>query len=619
MRDARGYWIDKANIRQVTRRRFIGGAAIAGVGATGLTLVGCGNDDDNGNGPAPTPTAAPGETPAPTATPTPADAAKQGGILRTVFLGNGHADANDVHRNFADPVSWLSNFVYNKLVRYENPDAGIIEGDLAEAFETPDAQTYTFKIRPDVFWQDTALTNGRQFTAEDIVWHFERQASNKLSDGSEVTFRHASFYGQIEHIDMPDEFTVVATLERPNGTFLDELSSYRRTVPNRETTEAFEADWTRITEEAMPATGAYTLKQWRSDEDMKLERNPGYFKADEVLLDGWIYPRGLFEDPSAHRIAFEQKQVDSFSSPDPSLTMAIIEANRQHMYEVLTGVANPVFMHLNMNQQFQDVRLVRAVNAAFDRRRMIEAFHLGLGQVSGIVTWIQEGYALPPTELIEQEGYRVSRDEDIQLARELWAAAEGPSLGEVNITYEASWAGVWPDTSQVLAAMLNDALGVSQFVSRRSTYDEDIIPNLGNGTFPNWVAWTSQVSGPDPRQELFNTFHSQGAGNFQGINNPDLDRLLEDALLTADYEVAVDLVRQAQRIIHANGQFGNCMLYNYISRSAGWNYLYGNNKVPPQGTEPGEGWNITAAHLAPERAWIDPDDPSFSGRPAVSL
>jgi len=104
-----------------------------------------------------------------------------------------------------------------------------------------------------------------------------------------------------------------------------------------------------------------------------------------------------------------------------------------------------------------------------------------------------------------------------------------------------------------------------------------------------------------------------------GSFDPDLDPLLDAALLTADYDEGVDLTRQAQRILLDNGQYGNVVLYNYISRSARWNYFQGSAKVEPMDGTPGEGYNIFAGHLAPGRWWLNQDDPSFADRPDVSL
>ena len=620
----RNYWTRTAHL---SRRRLLRGAAGGSIGLAGWALIGCDGDDGEatatataGGGDGGTATATATEAGG-TATETPAAGSMEpldGGAARGVFLGGNVFDSVDVHRAFGDPTSWLSNYVLNKVVRYDNPDTGEIGGDLAETWEVPDAATYTFNVRQDVFWQDTPITGGRQLTAEDIKWHWERQAAGLLADGTESPFRHQTFYQSITSIEVPDDFTIVATLNEPNGTFLGRLSAYFSTVPNREAAEMFEADHRTLSEESMPATGAYTLKQWRSDEEIIFVKNPQNFRQGEPHLDGWIYPL-LFEDPNARRVAFEQKQIDAFSSPDPSLTKAIIDANPDDMWETLTGVANTVYMHLNMNQQFGDVRLVQALNAAFDRRAMIQTFHQGLGQVSGPVTWLQEGYALTPDELVTLAGYQTDRDVDIKTARDLWAAAGGDALGDVDIQIPDTWLGPWPDTSQVIPQMLNEALGVTQFQSTRTTYNDDIIPNLANGQFPNWFAWTSQVASPDPRAELRQTFHSTSTANFQHVANPDLDALLDQALVSVDYEEGVELIRDAQRIILENGQYGNVVLYNYINRGAGWNYYHSNEKVAPMAGEPGQGYNIFAGHLAPANVWLDPNDPSYQGRASVTL
>ena len=47
MRHTDNYWVKKLQDGGVTRRRFVGGAALAGVGVAGLGLVGCGDDNSS--------------------------------------------------------------------------------------------------------------------------------------------------------------------------------------------------------------------------------------------------------------------------------------------------------------------------------------------------------------------------------------------------------------------------------------------------------------------------------------------------------------------------------------------------------------------------------------------
>jgi len=593
---------------RLSRRRLVGGAAAAGVGAAALGLVGCGDDDDGGKT---SPTTAPAGTAAPGATTAAGPQPVDGGIWRGT-LGATQFDKVDIHRASRDEVGWLSNSVLSKIVRFSNADTGDLEGDLAEKWETPDSQTYTFNMRKGVKWQDTPLTKGRAVTSADIKWHIERQQAGKLLDGTSPLFRFTSSYAGIK-VETPDEYTVKLTLPKPSAPFLMRLAADNASVPNREATEKFEPTAETLTEEAMPATGFYTLKQWRGGKDIILQKNPNYWDKGLPHFDGGIYVVGLFQDPNANRLAFEQKQVEAWGAPDPSVTKSVIDANKDRMYEVNTGVTNTVLMHLNVNKQFKDNRLVRAVNMAVDRRAIIQSLHQGLGQVSGFVPWLQEGFAIKPDDLIKLPGYRVDRATEIKEAKELWAAGGGPALGEVDIKIEASWAAIWPDTYQLIAKMFNDVFGGSQFKSTKCTYNDDIIPNLKKGEYPNWMAWTNAVNSPDPRLVNFSHFHSTGAENYSHANDPALDKLLADALVVADLAKARDLTLQAQKIIHDNGMFGELVLYNYISRTARWNYSHIPLKTQPAPGKPAAGyWNTPNQSMTVKQSWFDPKDPSYA-------
>jgi peptide/nickel transport system substrate-binding protein len=591
----------------IGRRRFVG-AGVALTGAAAFAAA-CRGEEKK----ATQATTAPGQ-----GTQVAAAQPQRGGVMRVIIPNV--FDSVDVHRAFGDPTSWLSNYILNKIVRYKNPDTGEIEPDLAQSYEVPDAANYVFKLRQDVKWQSNSIANGRQFTAEDVKWHFERQAIGKTKDGMDVSMRFGAFYKTITKIETPDRFTVRVTLDSPNGSFLDRLAAYFSTVPNREATEKFENDHRTLTEEAMPATGPFLLGKWRSGQEIVMKRNPDHFRKEEPLLDGWIAPL-LFEDPNAYRAAFEQKQVDSFSSPDPSVTKAIIDSNRATMTEVLTGVGNTVALIINTNKPpfSKDPRLARAMNMAFDRRAAIQTFHQGLGQVSGPVTWIQEAFAIPRDELIKLEGYRTDRELEKREARQLWQAAGGPGLGEIDITIPRTWLANWPDTTQIIPKMFNDNLGVTQFKSTPSDYNENIIPNLFNGQFPSWFGWVSQVNSPDPRADFRNNFHSKGSVNINKINNPELDKLIDEAVATADRQKAIDLLLKAQKILFDNGMYGLITLYNYISRSAIWNYLRSATLKEQGGPgKPATGYAIFSGYLV-GKTWIDTKDASYQGRPPATV
>lgn len=601
------------------RRRFVGGG-LALTGAAAFAAA-CGGDDKKSTTQATTAPGASGTQAASQGTAAPTAAAEaqpvKGGVLRAqipnVF------DSTDVHRALGDPTLWTSNYLYNKLVMYKNPDTGELEPDLTEKYEAPSGSEYVFNLRKNVKWQPPI---SREFTSEDVRWHIERQANGKLKDGSEGTFNRSAFYKTISKIETPDKYTVRLTLGAPNGVFLDTLAGYVSTIPNRETTEKFEATHRTLTEEALVGTGPFIAQQFRAGQEVKLKKNPEYFKPGEPNLDGWLAPL-IFEDPVAYRAAFLQKQVESWASPDPSQTKAVIDQNKAAMTEILTGTGNTVFMSLNRNQQFKDIRLIKAMNLAFDRALAIQTFHQGLGQNSGVVTWLQEGFAIPPADLEKIPGYGKDREAAKKEARQLWEAGGGAALGEIDIKIPDTWLANWPDTPQFTIRMFNEALGVTQFKSTKTSYNEEIIPNLGNGKFPNWWAWTSQVNSPDPRVTLRNVYHTKGSTNFNKIGSmpgdPNFDAALDDALATVDLKQAVTKVRAIQNQIMENAQFGQIVLYNYIGRSAIWNYWHPNLKVPATGGRPAQGFNLFSGSLLSKLGYLDPKDPSYQGRPPASL
>ncbi|MDO8532006.1 MAG: ABC transporter substrate-binding protein, partial [Dehalococcoidia bacterium] len=126
--------------------------------------------------PAPAPQV-PRAAPAPTvaAVQPPAGAPKYGGTLTRV--AENFPDSLDTDHWRGAP--WWAPVVtpaYNGLLTLDG-DLEIV-ADLAESWEAPDAQTYIFKLRRGVKWHNMEPVNGREFTAQDVLWNFKRKSSD---------------------------------------------------------------------------------------------------------------------------------------------------------------------------------------------------------------------------------------------------------------------------------------------------------------------------------------------------------------------------------------------------------------------------------------------------------
>ena len=115
------------------------------------------------------------------------------------------------------------SFTHSRLVKHKAGPAAIpgtfaIEGDLAESWSQPDETTYVFKLRRGVRWQPKPPVNGRELTAEDVVYSVERFRTVKGN-------ANASMLKPLDRVEAIDRHTVRFTLKEPFAWFLDMLAN----------------------------------------------------------------------------------------------------------------------------------------------------------------------------------------------------------------------------------------------------------------------------------------------------------------------------------------------------------------------------------------------------------
>jgi peptide/nickel transport system substrate-binding protein len=54
-------------------------------------------------------------------------------------------------------------------------DVTLLSGELAETWEFPDSETIIFNLHKGIYYQDRAPANGRELTADDVVWNIRMQ------------------------------------------------------------------------------------------------------------------------------------------------------------------------------------------------------------------------------------------------------------------------------------------------------------------------------------------------------------------------------------------------------------------------------------------------------------
>ncbi len=102
-----------------------------------------------------------------------------------------------------------------------------IEGDLAESWKQPSETTYVFKLRRGVRWHNKPPVNGRELTADDVVYTYERFLTVKGNANRDML-------ESVDKVEAVDKYTVRFTLKEPFAWFLDVLASMATCIVARE-------------------------------------------------------------------------------------------------------------------------------------------------------------------------------------------------------------------------------------------------------------------------------------------------------------------------------------------------------------------------------------------------
>ena len=600
------YWTRKLARQGVSRRRVLGGAALAGVGSASLALVGCGDDDDDK--PSATNTTAPGQTAQPGATPTPDPNAMQiGGTFRGVSANNTW-DTFDVDRSRFSPVAWLFGYTNLGVMQWKSFTDGELEGGIAESHELVDDTTMVFKIRPDVYWHNKPPVSGRQATANDVVKYIERNVKGQTLDGVEdPNFYRKAAWQTVDKVEEVDSSTVRVSFKRPDPFFLTLLAGSYSKVQAPEAVEAFESQYANMRAELIIGTGAFVLNEWAAEGRSSWTRHEKFHT--QVNFDGiqW-FP--LFTDQSAQQAAFEQKQIDGFG---PSQTAVLEELLRRfdgQIYERRAFGGNPMAgTYYGGAAPLGNPNLIGALFPANDRPKLIQTSLQGRGALAGNVPPSQSAFALPEGELIQLPGYKENRDAEIAEAKQMWEAGGGPALGEVIIDIADIWEGAYSGISSLITTNLRNILG-NTFTAKTEPYSTITTKitqqQYGNGTNNFWYGWITEVSDPEPTVLNYLQYNSaQPQWQQYGVKMDKVDTLTDQAMTEFDIAKRQEISKEVMRecILHN----GAGVHYNMVTvgSTLRWNYLHVKETT-----------SFVTNHQYGQYCWFDQKDPTWQGRPA---
>lgn len=506
------YWT-RAN-RRLGRRTFVGGA---GAAAAAFALGSCGGDDDSGGDNSGTPAGDQTQTGQATKAP------KKGGTLR---IGSAAYPSTFEHQAYAGLTG--DGRVYNQLLKLETGQK--LAGDLAEKWETPEANVFIFQLRKGVKFQNLAPVNGRELTAEDVVYTVERARKPE--------FLTRQLWTNLDTITATDAYTVKATFKQPFAPALFHFATSVMGVISREVVEKFgdlKDPKSRI------GTGPFMLTDARRDEALIYKRNPNYFESGLPYLDGIEIT--IIPDRLSRTVALRSGQVDVIGRNAGLSDVA--EPNRGTSdIEVGISIAENVtgFGFQHPFKPLSDLRVRQAIGFAVDRKEWVRAAGGSDdgGKVIGFVHPFEDPYMLSASETASLQ--RV----DLTEAKKLMdAAGYGSGFDLAVMSSSADTAG--QDALAVIQQQLAKiGIKVKPDPNDFATY----VKRLGTKQFDAYFnGWPSSL---DPGQNFHGNLTTTSPQNYWNANVPELDALDAKQIKETDAAVRAGLIRDMERWNYKN-------------------------------------------------------------------
>jgi len=464
---------------------------------------------------------------------------KRGGTLTLRMWDPPHFDHILAH---AYKTHVVISFTHSRLLRHRagpnvKPGSLQIEGDLAESWQQTSDTTYVFKLRKGVRFHAKPPVNGRELTADDVRYTFERILNEKGS-------ANVSMYRSIAKIEPLDRYTVRFTLKEPFAWFLDMIANpMSGAIIARECVETF-GDLRKP--ESVIGTGPYTLEAYRPNVSLTLVRNPHYFvptlpyiERVEMLIE---------EDNASRTAAFLAGKYDlGWEFPgtiNRSDWVQIGETAKRRRpglrtLEFHSNVVNDLAMRVDQ-KPFADPRVRQAISMAIDRQGLIDATLEGVGVSNGPLPAALTDWALPIDQL--GEGARCYKYDPAE-ARRLLAAAGYASGFPGSVCFATYGSTLLVDTMTLVLKNLKD-VGIDARLDQREYGAYQASCRFGK--------FDSMVFGPltpflEPDSFLFGQYYTGEPRNRSHVADPVLDDLLVKQRRTADLRARRDTLHQIQR------------------------------------------------------------------------
>jgi peptide/nickel transport system substrate-binding protein len=418
------------------------------------------------------------------------------------------------------------------------PD-NITRPGLVEKWEaSPDLKTWTLRVRRNAKWH-----NGRQFTADDVIWNLKRVLDPKTGS-STVGLMKGFLLEEYDTGEKDDKGNAKKSVRLWDANAIQKVDAYTVRLNGKTAQLAVPEQLFHYPLLIMdPAengefkvgsngTGAFTLVESEVGRRQVLKARKDYWGGGPYLDELQFIDLG--DDPAAAVSALASKQVDGLYLADIVQLDALQKIPHVQMYQVTT--AYTATARVQPVKPFDDKRVRQALRYAIDSNVIVQIAHRGLGQAGEHhhVSPVHPEYAkLPPMT------------RDVAKAKRLLADAGYPNGIDTEIACK-------PQPGWELLAV--QAM-VEQWKEAGIRVKINVMPST-----QYWEVWTKTPFGfttwahrPLGVMSLALAYRTGVPWNESKYSNPEFDRLLTMAEGTLDVVARREIMAQLEKILQEDG------------------------------------------------------------------
>jgi peptide/nickel transport system substrate-binding protein len=257
----------------------------------------------------------------------------------------------------------ITEWIFNGLVKFDKD--GKIVGDLAKSFEYKSPKEIIFKLRDNVLWHD-----GKEFTADDVIFTFNLLNSKKISTP------YSSDFKEVKSLEKIDKYTIKITYKRP---YFKALAIWMMGILPKHLWEKEKNPMQSKLNKFAIGTGPYKMqKPFEVNKKIELIANEKYY-LHKPNIDKIIYK--YVGDKATEFLLLKSLQLDIGSLTPLQVNRQLDENFKQNFSIYEKPSHGYTYLGFNLRKEpFNNPKVREAIALAIDKQELIDLLFFSHGQ-----------------------------------------------------------------------------------------------------------------------------------------------------------------------------------------------------------------------------------------------